>query len=185
VEPVVRAVDTATTRSVPLAGPMPCSTITAPRWVNCWASNTPALAIPSSVCALARDRGELLRDQLGGSLARFVRPREPHPRDDTTQLVGDGRRFLGCGVRLRKQQPGAEGEVTHGDVAAARIACDVGPPVHRGELHEGGAALAGRAVHLVPAEDLDLAVVEPTAQPARAPCARRSSPGCAGSRTAG
>src|SRR2546422_6577575 len=33
--------------------------------------------------------------------------------------------------------------------------------VHRGELHEGGASLARRAVHLVASEHLDLAVVEP------------------------
>ena len=35
-------------------------------------------------------------------LARLVRPRQTHPRDDTAQLLGDRRRFLGCGLRLRE-----------------------------------------------------------------------------------
>ena len=108
-----------------------------------------------------RDGGELLRDQLRGLFAGLVQPREAHARDDAPELFGDGSGFLRRGVRLREQQPGAEREVAHSDVAAGRIAGDVGAPVHRGELHEGGAALAGRAVHLLPAEHLDLAVVQP------------------------
>ena len=113
-----------------------------------------------------RHGSELLRHELGGMVAGLVRPREPHPRDDAAQLLGDRRRFLGRGVRLREQQPGTEREVAHGDVAAGGIACDVSTPVHRGELHEGGAALADRAVDLLLPEDLDLAVVE-THGPAR------------------
>jgi len=50
-------------------------------------------------------------------------------------------------------------------------------PVYRGELHEGGAALTGRAIHLLAPEDPTSLSSNPTAQPARAPCARRSRSG--------
>ena len=98
-------------------------------------------------------------------LVGLVQLCQPHPRDDAAQLLGDRRRRLGRGVGLREQQPGAEREVAYGDVGAPRIASRVGASVHRGELHEGGAALADRAVHLFPPEDLDLAVVEPHGPP--------------------
>src|SRR5438552_9420624 len=53
------AVDTATIRSVPLAGPIPCSTIAAPRCVNCWRSeeHTSELQSPDHlVCRLLLEK---------------------------------------------------------------------------------------------------------------------------------
>src|SRR5207247_615573 len=114
-------------------------------------SGIAAPAVPNTSspprAATRPDRRDRLPHELARLLVRFVQLRDPHPRHQPAQLARDRLGDARVHVRPRQQQPRAEREVAHRDVAALGLPGYVSAPVHGRELHHRGPALAHLPAH--------------------------------------